>query len=341
MLGTNGGGFFNANSAHPFESPNGFSNFLEMWGLMVLPTALCFTFGKMVKDVRQGWAIFAAMAAILVPLLLVCVTAEQAGNPALHGLAVDQAASALQSGGNMEGKEVRFGIANTGLFATITTAVSCGAVNGMHDSFTPLGGLVPMWLMQLGEVVFGGVGAGLYGMIIFAVVAVFVAGLMVGRTPEYLGKKIEAYDMKMASIVVLVTPATVLIMTAIAVATDAGRKGVLNPGPHGFSEILYAFSSAANNNGSAFGGVSANTPFYNTMLGLAMYFGRFFVKVPVLALAGHLAAKKVVPTTAGTLPTHTPLFVAMLTGVVILVGALTFIPALALGPIVEQLLAQS
>jgi len=339
MLGTNGGGFFNANSAHPFESPTGFSNFLEMWSLLVLPAALCFTFGKMVKDTRQGWAIFAAMSLILVPLLILCVGAEQAGNPALHGLAIDQTASALQSGGNMEGKEVRFGIANSGLFATITTAVSCGAVNSMHDSFTPLGGLVPMWLIQLGEVVFGGVGAGLYGMLVFAVVAVFVAGLMVGRTPEYLGKKIEAYDMKMASIVVLITPATVLIMTAIAVATEAGRKGVFNPGPHGFSEILYAFSSAANNNGSAFGGIGATTPFYNTMLGLAMFFGRFFIKVPVLALAGHLAAKKVVPTTAGTLPTHTPLFVAMLTGVVILVGALTFIPALALGPIVEQLLA--
>jgi K+-transporting ATPase ATPase A chain len=341
MLGTNGGGFFNANSAHPFESPNGVTNFLEMWSLLVLPTALCFTFGKMVKDVRQGWAIFAAMSVILVPLLILCVGSEQAGNPALHGLPVDQAASVLQSGGNMEGKEVRFGIANTGLFATITTAVSCGAVNGMHDSFTPLGGLVPMWLIQLGEVIFGGVGAGLYGMLVFAVVAVFVAGLMVGRTPEYLGKKIEAYDMKMASIVVLVTPATVLIMTAIAVATEAGRKGVFNPGPHGFSEILYAFSSAANNNGSAFGGIGANTPFYNTMLGLAMFFGRFFIKVPVLALAGHLAAKKIVPTTSGTLPTHTPLFVGMLAGVVILVGALTFIPALALGPIVEHLLAQS
>jgi K+-transporting ATPase ATPase A chain len=341
MLGTNGGGFFNANSAHPFESANGFTNFLEMWSLTILPTALCFTFGKMVKDMRQGWAVFGAMAVILVPLLVVCVGAEQAGNPALHGLAVDQTASALQSGGNMEGKEVRFGIANSGLFATITTAVSCGAVNGTHDSFTPIGGLVPMWLMQLGEVVLGGVGAGLYGMLVFAVVAVFVAGLMVGRTPEYLGKKIEAYDMKMASIVVLIAPATVLIMTAIAVATEAGRRGVFNPGPHGFSELLYAFSSAANNNGSAFGGIGATTPFYTTMLGIAMFLGRFFIKVPVLALAGHLASKKLVPTTSGTLPTHTPLFVGMLAGVVILVGALTFIPALALGPIVEQLLAQS
>ena len=341
MLGTNGGGFFNANSGHPFESPTGVSNFLEMWALLVLPVALCFTFGKLVRDARQGWSIFAAMAVLLVPLIFACVAAEQAGNPALHGLSVDQAASALQSGGNMEGKEVRFGIGNSGLFATITTAVSCGAVNTAHDSLTPLGGLVPMWLIQLGEVVFGGVGAGLYGMLVFAIVAVFVAGLMVGRTPEYLGKKIEAYDMKMASMVVLVAPATVLIFTAIAVATDAGRAGVLNPGPHGFSEILYAFSSAANNNGSAFGGLSANTPFYNAMLGTAMFLGRFFVKVPVLALAGHLAAKKLVPVTAGTLPTHTPLFVAMLTGVVVLVGALTFIPALALGPIVEQLLAHS
>jgi K+-transporting ATPase ATPase A chain len=341
MLGTNGGGFFNANSGHPFENPTGFTNFLEMWSLMLLPASLCFTFGKMVKDARQGWAIFAAMSAILLPLLVLCVSSEQAGNPAFHGLAVDQVAGALQSGGNMEGKEVRFGIANTGLFATITTAVSCGAVNATHDSFTPLGGLVPMSLMQLGEVVFGGVGSGLYGMLVFAIVAVFVAGLMVGRTPEYLGKKIEAFEMKMASLVVLVPPVTVLVMTAIAVAVEPGRKGVANPGPHGFSEILYAFSSAANNNGSAFGGLSANTPFYNTLLGLSMFFGRYFLKVPVLALAGHLAAKKLVPTTAGTLPTHTPLFVAMLTGVVVLVGALTFIPALALGPIVEHLLAHS
>ena len=344
MLGTNGGGFFNANSAHPFENPTALSNFVEMLALILLPAALCHTFGAMVKDTRQGWAILAAMSVILVPLVFACVAAEQAGNPALravHGVGIDQVASALQPGGNMEGKEARFGIAGTGLFATLTTAVSCGAVNAMHDSFTPLGGLVPMWLMQLGEVVFGGVGAGLYGMLMFAVVAVFISGLMVGRTPEYLGKKIEAYEMKMASLVVLVPPATVLIMTAIAVATDAGRKGVYNPGPHGFSEVLYAFSSAANNNGSAFGGIGANTPFYNTLLGLSMFFGRFFVKVPVLALAGALGKKKFVPTTAGTLPTHTPLFVGMLVGVVLLVGALTFIPALALGPVVEQLLAQS
>jgi potassium-transporting ATPase potassium-binding subunit len=336
-LGTNGGGFFNANSAHPFENPTGLANFVEMVAILLIPAALCYTFGKMVKDTRQGWAVFAAMAAIMLPLLVLCVAAEQAGNPAFRGLGVDQAASALSSGGNMEGKEVRFGIANSSLFATFTTAASCGAVNAMHDSFTPLGGLVPLWLIQLGEVVFGGVGSGLYGMLMFAIVAVFVAGLMVGRTPEYLGKKIEAYEMKMASLVVLVPPATILIMTAIAVVSEAGKKGVLNPGPHGFSEILYAFSSAANNNGSAFGGLTANTPFYNGLLAVAMFFGRFFLKVPVLALAGSLGKKKLVPTSAGTLPTHTPLFVAMLVGVVILVGALTFIPALALGPIVEQL----
>jgi K+-transporting ATPase ATPase A chain len=341
QLGTNGGGFFSVNSAHPFENPTGLANFVEMVGILLIPAALCYTFGKMVKDTRQGWAVFAAMAAILLPLLVLCVAAEQAGNPAFHGLGVDQAATALSSGGNMEGKEVRFGIANSSLFATFTTAASCGAVNAMHDSFTPLGGLVPLWLIQLGEVVFGGVGSGLYGMLMFAVVAVFVAGLMVGRTPEYLGKKIEAYEMKMASLVVLVPPATILIMTAIAVVTEAGKKGVLNPGPHGFSEILYAFSSAANNNGSAFGGLTTNTPFYNTLLAVAMFFGRFFLKIPVLALAGSLAKKKLIPTSAGTLPTHTPLFVAMLVGVVVLVGALTFIPALALGPIVEQLLAQS
>jgi K+-transporting ATPase ATPase A chain len=341
QLGTNGGGFFSVNSAHPFENPTGLANFFEMVGILLIPAALCYTFGKMVKDTRQGWAVFAAMAAILLPLLVLCVAAEQAGNPSFHGLGVDQTASALSSGGNMEGKEVRFGIANSSLFATFTTAASCGAVNAMHDSFTPLGGLVPLWLIQLGEVVFGGVGSGLYGMLMFAVVAVFVAGLMVGRTPEYLGKKIEAYEMKMASLVVLVPPATILIMTAIAVVTEAGKKGVLNPGPHGFSEILYAFSSAANNNGSAFGGLTTNTPFYNTLLAVAMFLGRFFLKIPVLALAGSLAKKKLVPTSAGTLPTHTPLFVAMLVGVVVLVGALTFIPALALGPIVEQLLAQS
>jgi K+-transporting ATPase ATPase A chain len=303
--------------------------------LISLSAGLCYYLGASVGNLKHGWAVWVAMFLMFLPAVLACWHFEAAGNPIHYGLGIDP------TGGNMEGKEVRFGITNSALFATITTDASCGAVNSMHDSFTPLGGLVPMWLMQLGEVVFGGVGAGLYGMLVFAIVAVFVAGLMVGRTPEYLGKKIEAYEMKMASLVVLVPPATVLIMTAIAVAVESGRKGVFNPGPHGFSEILYAFSSAANNNGSAFGGLNANTPFYNTLLGVAMFLGRFFLKVPVLALAGHLAAKKIVPTTAGTLPTHTPLFVAMLTGVVVLVGALTFIPALALGPIVEHLLAHS
>ena len=341
MLGTNGGGFFNANSAHPFENPTPLANFLNIYGLLLIPAALTYTFGKMVKDTRQGWTILAAMFVVFLPLLWLCIAQEQAGSAALASLHVDQTASALQAGGNMEGKEVRFGISATGLFATATTGVSCGAVNAMHDSFTPLGGLVPMWLIQLGEIIFGGVGAGMYGILMFAVVAVFVAGLMVGRTPEYLGKKIEAKEMKMASLAILVPAATVLIFTAIAVVTESGKKGVFNPGPHGFSEVLYAFSSAANNNGSAFGGLGANTPFYNTMLGVAMFFGRFFVKVPVLALAGSLALKKVVPAGAGTLPTHTPLFVAMLVGTIVIVGALTFIPSLALGPIVEQLLAKS
>jgi K+-transporting ATPase ATPase A chain len=339
QLGTNGGGFFNANSAHPFENATPLANLIETWAIFVIPASLCYTFGKLVKDTRQGWAVLLAMTAIFVPLLLLCVSAEQAGNAALHGLPVDQASSALQSGGNMEGKEVRFGISATSLFATVTTAASCGAVNGMHDSFTPMGGLVPMWLMQLGEVVFGGVGSGLYGMLMFAIIAVFVAGLMVGRTPEYLGKKIEVYEMKMASLVILIPAATVLVLTALAVVTEAGQKGVLNPGAHGFSEVLYAYSSAANNNGSAFGGLSANTPFYNVTTALAMVMGRFGVMIPVLAVAGALAKKKLVPPSAGTLPTHTPLFVTMLIGVVIVVGALTFIPALALGPVVEQLLA--
>ena len=339
QLGTNGGGFFNVNAAHPFENPTPLSNFFNVYALMVIPAALTYTFGKMVKDTRQGWAILAAMFVVFLPLLWLCIDREQAGNPGIASLHVDQVAGALQSGGNMEGKEVRFGISATGLYATATTAVSCGAVDGMHDSFTPLGGFVPLFLIQLGEIIFGGVGAGMYGMLMFAIVAVFVSGLMVGRTPEYIGKKIEAKEMKMASLAILVPAASILVFTAIAVATEAGRKGVANPGPHGFSEILYAFSSATGNNGSAFGGISANTPFYNTTLGLAMFFGRFFIKVPVLALAGSLAAKKVVPAGAGTLPTHTPLFVGMLVGVIIIVGALTFIPALALGPFVEQLLA--
>ncbi len=339
QLGTNGGGFFNANSAHPYENPTPFSNFIEMLAIFLIPAGLCFTFGSMVGDRRQGWAILATMLLIFVPLALGAVAAEQAGNPALHGLAVDQQASTLQAGGNMEGKETRFGIAASGLFTAITTAASCGAVNNMHDSLTPLGGLVPMWLMQLGEVIFGGVGSGLYGMLAFAVVAVFIAGLMVGRTPEYLGKKIEAHEMKMASLAVLVPCALVVIGTAIAVAAPAGVAGVANPGAHGFSEMLYAVTSASNNNGSAFGGLSANTPFWNVLLGVCMYFSRFLLAIAMLAMAGSLAAKRHVPPSAGTLPTHTPLFVTLLACVVIVVGALTFLPALALGPIAEFLMS--
>jgi K+-transporting ATPase ATPase A chain len=338
QLGTNGGGFFNVNSAHPFENPTPLANFLEMLAILLIPCGLCFTFGAMVKDMRQGWAVLAVMLVILVPLTVGVVAAEQSGNPALPGFGVDIDASATQSGGNMEGKEVRFGIANSALWAAATTAASNGSVNAMHDSFTPLGGLVPMALMQLGEVIFGGVGSGLYGLLMFAIVAVFVAGLMVGRTPEYLGKKIEAYEMKMASIAVLVPLAVVLIGTAVAVLADAGRAGIANPGAHGFSEILYALSSAGNNNGSAFAGLSANTPFYNLLLGLAMWLSRYWIIVPVLALAGSLAAKKAVPVGPGTLPTHTPLFVVLLVSVVVIVGALTFVPALALGPVVEHLI---
>lgn len=339
QLGTNGGGFFNANSAHPYENPTPFSNFIEMLAIFLIPGGLCYTFGSMVGDRRQGWAILATMLLIFVPLAFGAIGAEQGGNPALHGLAVDQQASALQAGGNMEGKETRFGIAASGLFATITTAASCGAVNATHDSLTPLGGLVPMWLMQLGEVIFGGVGSGLYGMLAFAVVAVFIAGLMVGRTPEYLGKKIEAHEMKMASLAVLVPCALVVICTAIAVMTPAGVAGVANPGAHGFSEVLYAVSSAANNNGSAFGGLSANTPFWNVLLGVCMYLSRFLLAIAMLAMAGSLAAKRHVPPSAGTLPTHTPLFVTLLACVVVVVGALTFLPALALGPIAEFLMS--
>ncbi|WP_036138814.1 potassium-transporting ATPase subunit KdpA [Luteibacter sp. 9135] len=339
MLGTNGGGFFNANSAHPFENPTPFSNFLQMLSIFLIPASLCYTFGRMVGDRRQGWAILATMMLIFVPLAVGLVAAEQAGNPVLHGLAIDAQASATQAGGNMEGKETRFGIAGSGLFAAITTAASCGAVNAMHDSLTPLGGLVPMWLMQLGEVIFGGVGSGLYGMLAFAVVAVFIAGLMVGRTPEYLGKKIEAYEMKMASLAVLLPCALVVIGTAVAVMSPAGVAGVSNPGAHGFSEMLYAVSSASNNNGSAFGGLSANTPFWNVLLGICMFLARFPLAIAMLAMAGSLAAKRHVPASTGTLPTHTPLFVALLACVVIVVGALTFLPALALGPIAEQLMS--
>jgi K+-transporting ATPase ATPase A chain len=337
QLGTNGGGFFNVNSAHPFENPTPLSNFLEMLAILLIPAALCHTFGVMVGDARQGWAILAAMTVVFAALTLAAVPLEQAGNPKLAALGVDQTASAVQAGGNMEGKETRFGIANSALWAVVTTSASNGSVNAMHDSFTPLGGMIPMWLMQLGEVIFGGVGSGLYGMIVFALVAVFVAGLMIGRTPEYLGKKIEAFEIKMAAIIILIPPLVVLVGTAVAVMVDPGKASVANPGAHGFSEILYAFSSAGNNNGSAFAGLSANTPFYNTALGVAMLFSRFWLIVPTLAIAGKLAAKKIVPAGAGTLPTHGPLFVGLLVGTVIVVGALAFFPVLALGPIVEQL----
>jgi potassium-transporting ATPase potassium-binding subunit len=336
QLGTNGGGFFNVNSAHPFENPTPLANFLELLSILLIPAALCYTFGVMVKDTRQGWTVLAAMTLIFVVMLGVCVVAEQRG-AILAKQSVDHTPSSLQSGGNMEGKEVRFGIANSALWATATTAASNGSVNAMHDSFTPIGGLVPMWMIQLGEVVYGGVGSGLYGMLVFAIIAVFVAGLMVGRTPEYLGKKIEAYEMKMASLVILMPPAIALIGTAVAVLAEGGKAGIANPGAHGFSEILYAFSSAGNNNGSAFAGLSANTPFYNTALGLAMLFARYWLAIPTLAIAGALAAKKTVPPGPGTLPTHTPLFAVLLVGVVVLVGALTFVPALALGPIAEHL----
>jgi len=336
QLGTNGGGFFNVNSAHPFENPTPLANFLELLAILQISAALCYTFGLMVGDTRQGWAVLAAMTVIFVGLLAVCVVAEQNGHVFVKQ-GVDHTASALQAGGNMEGKEVRFGIANSALWATATTSASNGSVNSMHDSFTPIGGLVPMWLMELGEVVYGGVGSGLYGMLVFAIIAVFVAGLMVGRTPEYLGKKIEAYEMKMSSLIILIPPAVVLIGTAIGVLAPGGKAGVANPGAHGFSEILYSFSSAGNNNGSAFAGLSANTPFYNTALGFAMLFARYWLAIPTLAIAGSLARKKIVPSGPGTLPTHTPLFVGLLIGVVILVGALTFVPALALGPIVEHL----
>ena len=340
-LGTNGGGFFNANSAHPYENPNAFTNLLEMLAIIVIPAALTYTFGHMVGDTRQGWAVLAAMAILFVGLYALCNSSEQAGNPRIAALGVSQTASALQSGGNMEGKEVRFGIAGSTLFATLATTTSTGAANSMYDSYMPLGGLVPLFDMMLGEVVFGGVGAGLYSMLIFAIIGVFIAGLMVGRTPEYIGKKIEAFEMKMSSIAILVMPLIVLVGTAVAVSVKAGQAGVANPGAHGFSEILYAFTSASNNNGSAFAGLSADTPFYNTALGLAIWIGRFWPIAAVLAVAGSLAAKKRIPVTEGTLPTHGPTFVILLIGTVVLVGALTFVPALALGPIVEHLMLWS
>jgi K+-transporting ATPase ATPase A chain len=331
QLGTNGGGFFNTNSTHPFENPTPLSNFLEMLAILLIPAALCYTFGKMVGDRRQGWALLAAILIIFIPLLIVCYSGEQAGNPHLNALGIDPAA------GNIEGKEVRFGIANSALWATATTAASNGSVNSMHDSFSPLGGMMPMILIQLGEIVFGGVGSGLYGMLAFAMVAVFISGLMVGRTPEYLGKKIEAFEVKMVALVILIPAACVLIGTAVASVAASGVAGVSNPGPHGFSQMLYAFSSAGNNNGSAFGGLSANTPFYNTLLGIAMLCGRFWTMIPIIAIAGSLASKKYVVPSAGTLPTHTPLFVLFLAGIIIIVGALTFLPGLALGPIAEHL----
>jgi K+-transporting ATPase ATPase A chain len=336
-LGTNGGGFFNANSAHPYENPTALSNFAQMLAIFLIPAGLCFAFGRMVGDRRQGWAVLGAMTLLFVAATAVVLVAEQQAHPALQALGVDQAMSALQSGGNMEGKETRFGIGASALFAAVTTAASCGAVNAMHDSFTPIGGMIPMLLIQFGEVIFGGVGSGLYGMLVFAIMAVFIAGLMIGRTPEYLGKKIQAYEMKMTSLAILVTPILVLCGTAIAVMTDAGRAGIANPGAHGFSEILYAFSSAANNNGSAFAGLSANTPFYNVMLATAMWFGRFAVIVPILAIAGSLAGKQRLQANAGTMPTHGAIFIGLLVGVVALVGVLNYVPALALGPVVEHL----
>ncbi|CAB3819975.1 potassium-transporting ATPase subunit KdpA [Achromobacter deleyi] len=337
LLGTNGGGFFNANSAHPFENSTALSNFLEMLAILAIPAALCFTFGEMVGNRRQGIAILAAMTVLFAVFALTTAYFEQQANPMAAQAGADSAMTAFSPGGNMEGKETRFGIAATSLFATITTAASCGAVNGMHDSLTAMGGLSPMLLMQLGEVVFGGVGSGLYGMLAFAILGVFIAGLMIGRTPEYLGKKIEAYDMKMVSIVILATPLLVLGGTALAVSVTAGQAGVLNPGIHGFSEILYALSSAANNNGSAFAGLSANTPFYNVLLGIAMWFGRFAIIVAILAMAGSLGAKRRLPAGPGSMPTTGPLFVVLLIGAVLLVGALTYVPALALGPVAEHL----
>ncbi|GAC1356625.1 MAG: potassium-transporting ATPase subunit KdpA [Herpetosiphon sp.] len=337
-LGTNGGGFYNANAAHPFESPTPFTDTLLILCETVLAAALTYTFGKMVGDTRQGWLLLAVMLAIFIPLVIGCYAAEAQGNPVLTALGVDQQPSLTNPGGNMEGKELRFGVARSSLFAIGTTATSTGAVDAMHDSFTPLGGLAQLIMMMFGEVVLGGVGTGMYGMLIFAIIAVFVAGLMVGRTPEYLGKKIDVYEMKMASIAILIMPAVVLSSTAIAVVLDAGTSAALNGGPHGFSEILYAFTSMGNNNGSAFAGLSGNTPFYNVAGALVMLLGRFWPVIPTLAIAGSLARKKLVPTGAGTLPTHTPLFGALLGGVVVIVGALTFIPSLALGPIVEHLL---
>jgi K+-transporting ATPase ATPase A chain len=337
ILGVNGGGFFNANSAHPFENPTPLTNFLQMLSIFLIPAALTFTFGKMVKDERQGWAIFAAMAILFLVGTGVLLYAEQTGNPLINNLGIDVRASVLQPGGNMEGKEVRFGITNSAMFATITTDASCGAVNAMHDSLTPLGGLVALLNMMLGEVIFGGVGAGLYGILIFAFLAVFIAGLMVGRTPEYLGKKIESREIKMAMLAILILPVSILGFSAVAAVIPQGLAGILNPGAHGFAEILYAYTSATANNGSAFAGLTANTVFYNTTLGIAMLAGRFLPIIPIMAIAGSLAGKKAVPVTEGTFPTHGPLFVVLLIGVILILGALTYFPALVLGPVLEQL----
>ncbi len=336
-LGTNGGGFFNVNSAHPYENPTPLSNLLEMIAILAIGAALTHTFGKMVGDRRQGWALFAAMSLLFFMGVTPAIWAEQRGNTQFAAMGLSQHPSATQSGGNMEGKEVRYGIVNSALWATITTDTSCGAVNAMHDSFTPLGGLVPLVNMQIGEIIFGGVGCGLYGMLVMAVLSVFIAGLMVGRTPEYLGKKIEAREMKLAMLFILIFPTVILLPAGVAMVTKPGLAAISNPGPHGFSQVLYAFTEASANNGSAFGGVSANTLFYNFTLGFVMLFGRFMMKIPILALAGSLAAKKTVPTSAGTFPTNGPIFVVLLVGVIIIVAALTFFPADALGPIVEHL----
>ncbi len=338
QLGTNGGGFFNTNSSHPFENPTPLTNFFEMLAILLIPAALCYTFGMMVKDTRQGWALLAAMFLVLIPFTLFAVHAEQQGNPLFSTLGIDQS---LTPGGNMEGKETRFGITNSAIWATVTTAASNGSVNSMHDSFTPLGGFVPLWMMHLGEVIFGGVGSGLYGMLMIVIITVFVAGLMVGRTPEYLGKKIEPFEMKMAAVAVLVMPLLVLIFTAIASVTEAGRSAIGNPGAHGFTEILYAFTSMGNNNGSAFAGLNANTPFYNILGGIAMLISRYWIAITTIAIAGSLARKKLVPISSGTLPTHNLLFIILLIGVTIILGALSFLPALALGPIVEHLMLWS
>ena len=337
MFGTNGGGFFNTNSAHPFENPNAITNFVQIVLIFAIGAALTNVFGRMVGDQRQGWAVFAVMAVLFLGGVLVAYWAEAAGNPAIAKLGVDIAPSATQAGGNMEGKDVRFGIANSALFAVITTAASCGAVNAMHDSFTPLGGLIPLFNIQLGEIIVGGVGAGLYGMLLFAIISVFIAGLMVGRTPEYLGKKIEAKEVKMALLAILILPFSILGFSAIATVVSAGLAGPANAGPHGFSEMLYAYTSATGNNGSAFGGLTGNTFFYNLTLAGSMFVGRFFMIVPAMALAGSLAAKKSIPPSAGTLPTTGGLFVGLVVGVILIIGGLTFFPALALGPIVEHL----